>query len=102
MGETAETGETAEISRAHIIVKGMVQGVFYRSSTAERAIMLGLRGWVKNLRNGDVEAVAEGRKDKVEKLIEWCHEGPPLAKISAVNVEWGKPTGEFDAFEITY
>ncbi len=95
-------GKAAEISRAHIVVKGMVQGVWYRSSTAERAIMLGLRGWVKNLRNGDVEAVAEGGKDKVEKLIEWCRMGPPDARVSAVNVEWGKPTGEFDAFEITY
>lgn len=61
---------------------------------------LGLKGYVRNLPDGRVEAVVEGRRDKVEKFINWCHEGPPAAVVEDVKVNWEKPRGDFDNFDI--
>lgn len=85
-----------------MIVKGRVQGVFFRAHTQETATRLGLTGWVRNMDDGGVEIMAEGKKPVIEKLVEWCQEGPPSARVLSVHVEWEKPTGEFDYFEITY
>jgi acylphosphatase len=87
--------------RAHLIVSGHVQGVYYRSTSAETGLKLGLTGWSKNLPNGTVEIVAEGDKDQIAKLIKWCHKGPPTARVEGVEVIWEAPTGEFDAFRVT-
>ena len=65
--------------RAHVLIAGRVQGVYYRASTRDQAIALGLCGWVRNLRDGRVEAVFEGPKDAVDQMIRWCHQGPPAA-----------------------
>jgi len=69
----------------HIVVSGKVQGVYYRVSTAKRAEQLGVKGWVRNLPNGDVEMVAQGTEDQLNALYNWCHEGPVLAKVESVS-----------------
>ena len=88
--------------RAHIFVAGKVQGVFYRENSRKLAEKLGILGWVKNLGDGRVEAVFEGDKDKVEKMVNWARKGPIWAKIEALDVIWEDYRGEFDAFEIKY
>jgi len=88
--------------RAHVIIEGRVQGVFFRSSTQDEAVRLGITGWVKNRRDGKVEAVFEGEKEKVEEIIRWCHVGPPWAKVTKVDVSWEPYKGEFKRFSITY
>ncbi len=90
------------MKRAHILVEGKVQGVWYRASTCEVARRLRLTGWVRNLPDGRVEIVAEGPEDALRALIDWCWEGPPLARVEDVQVEWGEPTGEFEGFDIRY
>lgn len=84
------------------MIKGLVQGVFYRSSTQETAINLGLKGWVKNLPDGNVEAVFEGPADKVKQAVEWCYKGPPGAKVSKIDEKWSDYTGEFRDFGVKY
>jgi acylphosphatase len=69
------------------IVRGRVQGVFYRAATAERAADLGLDGWVRNLSDGRVEIVAAGVPEAIEALATWLWEGPPNASVSAVALE---------------
>lgn len=87
------------IVRAHILVRGHVHGVFFRANTAERASMLGLKGWVRNVPNG-VEIVVEGEREKIESLIAWCGIGPPEAHVERVEVAWQKPKNEFVKFII--
>ena len=84
--------------RAHLIIKGRVQGVGYRANTRRMANKLNLHGWVRNLRNGNVEIIVEGPESEVQKLIVWCHRGPTSAFVSKVKVEKSEPTGEFDSF----
>ncbi len=89
--------------RARIVVRGRVQGVFFRASMKEVADRLGVKGWVRNLPDGySVEAVVEGEEDSVKKLIEWCHEGPPLARVEKVEVTFEPYKGEFKDFRIRY
>ncbi len=89
-------------ARAHVYVSGRVQGVFFRYETKEAANRLGVNGWVQNMRDGRVEAVFEGERSKVDEILKFCHQGPPGASISGVEVEWEEPTGEFSGFEIRY
>ncbi len=73
------------------IVKGVVQGVWYRANTKDQATALGLRGWVRNLPDGSVEVLVCGEKDKVLQLHEWLKKGPPRAKVSEViyaEIDW--------------
>ena len=86
--------------RAHAIISGEVQGVGFRFHTRIKARNLGLRGWVKNLDSGKVEAVFEGEEDKVNEIIEWCKKGPDSAMVSNVNVDFEKCTDEFNDFDI--
>jgi acylphosphatase len=69
-------------------VRGLVQGVFYRASTVDRASELGLVGWVRNCPDGSVELEAEGPGERVEELVAWCRRGPPGARVTGVEVEW--------------
>ena len=80
-------------------VSGQVQGVFFRVETRDRARSLGLAGWVRNARDGAVEAAFEGPSERVDSMIEWCRRGPSLAQVDDVSVEWGDPEGE-PGFEI--
>lgn len=88
--------------RAHVYVSGRVQGVFFRSETQDEALRHNVTGWVRNLPDGRVEAVFEGEKEAVEKLIEFCKRGPPGARVTKVEVAWEPYTGEFKDFKIRY
>ena len=87
-------------SRAHVVVTGRVQGVFYRSSARDQARYLGLTGWVRNLPDGRVEAVFEGPKDKLGEMLVWCTHGPPGAEVTGLETKWEKPEGKWDSFNI--
>ncbi len=91
-----------EIARVHIVIDGIVQGVFFRASTREKARELGLTGWVKNCFDGNVEAVFEGDRGKLEQILKWCKIGPPGAKVENIKSNWVAQTGEFDTFSIKY
>lgn len=92
-----------QLARARLTVSGRVQGVFFRMETVAAAERIGgLGGWVRNRRDGTVEAVVEGERERVSRLIEWCREGPPRAHVSEVAVDWQSPTEEFTGFEIKY
>jgi len=88
--------------RARVYVSGMVQGVFFRSETRDEASRRGVTGWVRNLRDGRVEAVFEGEKDKVAELIEFCRRGPRGARVTEVDVSWEDYKGEFQDFKARY
>lgn len=88
--------------RAHVRISGRVQGVFYRSTTRDRAEQLGLTGWVRNTSDGKVEAIFEGEETAIKDMIVWCHKGPGFADVSDVTVEYQKFLGEFEEFCITY
>ena len=88
--------------RATVCIRGRVQGVFFRASTQDMAAPLGLDGYVRNLRSGDVEAVFEGPREIVERAIAWCHQGPPRSRVDQVDVQWSSATGEFDGFRVAY
>ena len=91
-----------EKARARVIVEGRVQGVFFRHHTQAAAFRLGVRGWVKNRRDGRVEAVFEGDREKVDQIIQWCHRGPSEARVKNVIVVWEEYTEEFEDFSVTY
>lgn len=88
--------------RAHVFVSGRVQGVFFRHETRREAKMRGVKGWVRNLPDGRVEAVFEGEEEAVKQLIEFCKHGPPGAKVTSLEVKWEGYIGEFKDFEIRY
>jgi acylphosphatase len=80
--------------RAHVFIHGRVQGVSYRAYAQHEAQRLGMRGWIRNLRDGRVEAILEGSKEHVDAMLSWCHRGSPLAQVSKVLVEWEPADGE--------
>jgi acylphosphatase len=87
--------------RAHIWVKGRVQGVGFRAHVEYSARqILGLTGWVRNVGYDTVEAIAEGEHNKVERLINVLKEGPRGARVDESKVEWEQPTGEFERFGV--
>lgn len=87
--------------RVHIIVDGIVQGVFFRANTKSEADQLGVLGWVRNKFDGTVEVMAEGEKDAVERFIHWCRQGPPGAVVEDARLTWEEYRGEFKSFDIT-
>jgi len=88
--------------RVRLIIEGRVQGVWFRESTRREAERLGVHGWVRNRREGTVEVVAEGPEESVRKLVDWCHHGPPSARVSRVS-ETAEPfEGEFVSFDVVY
>ena len=91
-----------EFVRAHVYIKGRVQGVFYRDWTSKQAHDLGLTGWVRNMEDGRVEAIFEGPKKKVNEMIEKCNEGTKLAKVAHIDVIWEDTTGEFEGFNVMH
>ncbi len=90
---------TNNLSRTRVLVSGRVQGVFFRDSTREKAEALGLSGWVRNLPNGDVEAVFEGDPESVREMVSWCEQGPPQATVEDVAAEEEPPEG-LHGFEV--
>ena len=88
--------------RAHVVVTGRVQGVFFRMETKRAAERTGVSGWVKNKNDGTVEAAFEGDEDRVNSVVEWCREGPPYARVIKVDVNRQDYQGEFEGFKIIY
>lgn len=84
----------------HCCVSGLVQGVFFRAATREEAKRLGVTGWVRNLPDGRVEVLACGDRARLDALLEWLHEGPPHASVSAVDVEWRETGEDHPDFEV--
>lgn len=89
-------------ARVHVRISGYVQGVYFRYHTRELAQRLGLRGWVRNTPDDQVEAVFEGEKGAVERMLEFCHRGPSGAQVADVEIKWEQPRGEFSGFEVRY
>ncbi len=88
--------------RAHCFISGHVQGVFFRADTCDKARDLGLTGWVRNLRDGRVEAVFEGEGEKAKAAVEWLWQGSPYSRVEDVEVIWEDYEGVFKAFETRY
>ena len=89
-----------DLARLRLLVHGRVQGVFFRQAAAEEARSLGLRGWVRNLPNGDVEIVAEGPRRELKIIAAWANQGPRLARVTGVEEEWSDYRGEEGPFAI--
>ncbi len=89
-------------TRMHIFASGKVQGVFFRSSTKEKAQEIGVTGWVRNLADGRVEAVFEGEQEKVEEMVNWYKKGPQYAVVDRVEVIPENYKGEFSGITIRY
>lgn len=87
-------------TRVHVVISGRVQGVFFRTSTGEKAEELGLTGWARNTPDGNVEAVFEGEEGAVEEMLAWCQKGPTLAQVTKVTTTTEPFTGEFTKFSI--
>ncbi len=96
-----EPNSENETVRAHIHVKGRVQGVGFRAHVEYVARQIGgLTGWVRNVGYDTVEAVIEGERDKVQRLIDAIQQGPRASRVDESNVEWETPTGEFPQFGV--
>ena len=95
--------DVTEISkRLHAVVFGRVQGVNFRAHTARTARQLGLRGWVRNLLDGSVEAVAEGDGDDLRSFLDALNTGSSGSSVERVEASWEEASGEFESFEIRY
>ena len=86
--------------RARLLISGIVQGVGYRWSCNREARSLGLTGWVRNLPDGRVEAVLQGTRDQVERMIKWCYRGPSEAQVSDIAVSYEDALEDFQDFGI--
>jgi len=89
-------------AKAHLFIDGRVQGVFYRGFTQELAESLGLKGWVRNLSDGRVEAVFEGDRDVIESAIRKCYVGPPASRVTNIDIQWETHTGEEKDFSVRH
>jgi len=89
-------------AQLHVIVSGRVQGVAFRYFVEQRAVELGLTGWVRNLYDGRVEVLAEGERPTLERLLDELRLGPRMARIENVDLEWRPYTGEFPDFRISF
>ena len=92
----------SSIKRVEIIVTGIVQGVFFRASTRDYAIKLNVVGTVRNLRDGTVEIIAEGKEEKLFSLIGYAKRGPPSAKVYNIDVKWKESEGKLIGFKLIY
>lgn len=90
------------MKRAHVIVEGKVQGVYFRASLQQTAISLGLTGWVRNLPDGNVEALIEGNEVDFPAMLEWCRKGPPRAIVKNVKCFEEPYKGDFTEFTVRY
>jgi acylphosphatase len=88
--------------RAHVFVSGRVQGVFFRSETRYEAKRRKVDGWVRNTSDGRVEAVFEGEKEDVKKVIDFCRRGPSGARVMKIDVRWEDYIAEFKDFKVRY
>lgn len=87
-------------SRIRLVIRGTVQGVWFRESTRQEAERLGVVGWVRNLPDGTVESVAEAAPEVLQEFIRWCHKGPSAARVLGVEERAEPATGEFVDFRV--
>jgi acylphosphatase len=90
------------IARLHLWVSGRVQGVGFRAYVVDQFRIFGVKGWVRNVGYDQVEAVAEGRRDSLERFAEAVGQGPRAARVDEAHSEWEACTGEFQRVEIRY
>ncbi len=90
------------MKRIYVLISGRVQGVFYRAFIMERAQILKLTGWIRNLSDGRVEALFDGKDADVEAILEYCKKGPPHANVKEVDYREETPAEEFPDFRIIY
>ncbi|MBW2974482.1 acylphosphatase [Candidatus Woesearchaeota archaeon] len=90
------------MKRVHLIISGRVQGVFFRHTTNITANRLGLKGFVRNLPDGNVEVVAEGSEERLKELVEFCRHGPEGAQVDNVETEYQEPKKGFETFSIRF
>lgn len=88
--------------RARLLISGRVQGVAFRWETLQAAERCRVSGWVRNLPDGRVEAVIEGPRRQVNDLIDWCRQGPPIARVDSLDIQWEDYSGDFQEFKITH
>ena len=88
--------------RARVVISGRVQGVFFRAETQRAAEQAGVRGWVRNRADGTVEALFEGTKEAVDRVIAWCHQGSPASRVTDVSVIWEEFKGEYEHFRVSH
>jgi acylphosphatase len=91
-----------EQGRVHVLIEGRVQGVFFRAHTRDEARARGLRGWVRNLPDGRVEALFEGDRQALTGMLTWCRQGPRYAYVDQVEVDWQPYRGDQTDFRIVY
>ncbi|MFC1615722.1 acylphosphatase [Patescibacteria group bacterium] len=91
-----------EQTQALLKIVGRVQGVFFRDYAVTKASELGLTGYVRNAPDGTVEVLAQGSKEKIQELINWCYEGSPSAKVEDVVVDWQKVEESLEGFHVVY
>ncbi|MBL7055787.1 acylphosphatase [Candidatus Woesearchaeota archaeon] len=90
------------MKRIHLIVHGLVQGVFFRASTIKEAKSLNLVGYAKNLEDGTVEIIAEGSENKLNKLVDFCKNGPEMSRVDKLDIKFETSKNKFKDFEIQY
>ena len=90
----------SSLRRVHVLITGRVQGVAFRDFARAKAQELGLVGWVRNVRDGRVEALFQGPPDRVESALAWCHEGPPEAEVKDVHTHDEIPTDDMSSFSV--
>lgn len=90
------------MKRMHVWISGRVQGVAFRHYTVKTALALKLKGWVRNLGDGRVETVFEGEDDPVDSMLDWCRQGPSLARVTYVDVKEEPWRGDFQDFDIRF
>jgi acylphosphatase len=95
-----EINDSSQYIRVHLIISGNVQGVYFRKHTQDISLQNNVYGWVKNLQNGDVECVLEGLKSNIDKVMIWCHQGPPNSRVDNVEIKYEEFTGDFNEFKI--
>lgn len=100
VGRRRGTTDGVMAKQIHCLVRGRVQGVFFRASTQREAKRLGLTGWAKNLADGTVEVVAEGEDDSLKEFLGWLQRGPTAARVERVDSRWRGYTGEWGDFRI--
>lgn len=88
--------------RVRVLIEGRVQGVNFRAATRDQARAGSVSGWVRNLPDGRVEALFEGQRGAVQRIVSWCYSGPTHAHVDRVELEWSQPEGLDDGFRIVW
>ncbi|HXZ03851.1 MAG TPA: acylphosphatase [Ktedonobacteraceae bacterium] len=102
MKTMASQNETNEIQELHAYVVGWVQGVGYRYFVVNTALSLGIRGYVRNLSDGNVEVLAQGTRPNLERLLAMLQRGPSAAEVHEIRTRWGQPTEHLSGFHVRW